>query len=270
MPQIILIDDPSDVRIEDYCHVRERDLSGRQGLFLAEGKLVLESLLASSLCQPVSLLLSQRHLAPLAELLARLPQDLAVYAAEQRVIDAIAGFPLHRGILALGRRVGNLSAEHLLQAAKPRSLFLVLIGIANHDNMGGVFRNAAAFGVQGIILDSTSCDPLYRKSIRVSVGAALRVPFARLEKGEDPLARLGRHGFDCLALSPRAAYSLAEFHRPSRLALFLGAEGSGLPTSLIAACPSARIDMAPGFDSLNLATASGIALYQLAHARSEG
>jgi tRNA G18 (ribose-2'-O)-methylase SpoU len=140
---------------------------------------------------------------------------------------------------------------------------LCLIGIANHDNVGGIFRNAAAFGAAAVILDPATCDPLYRKAIRVSVGGALIVPFAQLDAGEDPLDLLQSHGFDALALSPHGAQTLDAITASGRTAVLLGAEGAGLPPDLLSRANTVRIPMAPAFDSLNVATTSGIVLHHL-------
>ena len=174
--------------------MRERDLVGRQGLFVAEGEVVLRVLSRSPLCAPVSLLVAQKRLAALAEVIKALPDGTPVYVAGQAAMDAIVGFPIHRGMLALGRRRAAPSADELLARLPREALVLVLSAIANHDNMGGIFRNAAAFGADAVILDSDCCDPLYRKAIRVSVGAALTTPFARLAPGEDLPGLLAAHG----------------------------------------------------------------------------
>ena len=145
---------------------------------------------------------------------------------------------------------------------------LLLSAIANHDNIGGIFHNAAAFGVKAVLLDADCCDPLYRKAIRVSVGAALLVPFARIAREDDPLALLDRHGFTALALSPSGATTLSKAPVARRNAVLLGAEGPGLSADLLSRATSVRIAMAPGFDSLNVATTSGIVLHHLAAARA--
>ena len=141
---------------------------------------------------------------------------------------------------------------------------VIALGIANHDNIGGIVRNAAAFGADAVLLDAGSCDPLYRKAIRVSVGAALIVPFARLAAGDDPVALAARHGFVPVALSPAGATELAALTRPPRVAVLLGAEGPGLPADVLARAETVAIPMAPGFDSLNVATTGGIVLHHLA------
>ena len=139
-----------------------------------------------------------------------------------------------------------------------------LFGVSNHDNVGGIFRNAAAFGADAVLLDGACCDPLYRKAIRVSVGAALSLPFARLAPGEDAIALLRDHGYTPLALSPAGRTPLKSLVRPPRPAILLGAEGPGLPPGILAGADTIAIPMARDFDSLNVATTSGIVLHHLA------
>lgn len=264
MPRSIAIDDPSDPRVAAYRDVRERDLVGREGLFVAEGEVVVRVLLTRSLHRPVSLLVAEKRAAGLAGLFATLPDDVPVFVAGQAVMDRIAGFPIHRGILGIGRRGTAPEAGALLAGLGRRALVLMLSGIANHDNVGGIFRNAAAFGADAVILDGGCCDPLYRKAIRVSVGAALTVPFARLAAGVDGLDLLAAHRFVPLALSPRGGTALSALARPDRVAVLLGTEGPGLPEAVLERALTVRIPMAGGLDSLNVATASGIALHHLA------
>ncbi|MBS3650828.1 RNA methyltransferase [Pseudaminobacter sp. 19-2017] len=263
---LIRIDDPEDPRIAGYRNIRERDLVGRQGLFISEGKVVLDVLLSAEAFQPRSLLILENRVAGLAETLAHVPDDVPVYVAAGPVLDAIAGFHMHRGILALGQRRAPLTAAELLASLPDRALVLVLSGISNHDNVGSIFRNAAAFGADAVFLDSECCDPLYRKSIRVSVGGVLKVPFARFDRDEEFLLALKEHGFRGLALSPHGAHDIRTLKRPDRAALFLGTEGEGLPPALLAAMDTIRIPIAAGFDSLNVAAASAIALHRLSEA----
>ncbi len=261
---IIPIDDPDDPRIAAYRAVRDRDLAGRAGSFIAEGEVVLRVLLGPSRFRAASLLLAEKRLGGLAPMLASLPDETPVYAASQAVLDAIVGFPIHRGILALGERGPALDPEALLAGLGSDALVLVLCAIANHDNLGGIFRNAAAFGVDAVFLDSDCCDPLYRKAIRVSVGASLVTPFAMLKPGTDAIDLLAAHGFEALALSPAGEGALADLPRPRRAAVLLGAEGPGLPAHMLERSRTVRIDMAPAWDSLNVATTSGIVLHHLA------
>ncbi len=264
MPHVIAITDPDDPLIAAYTQVRERDLVGRRGEFIAEGEVVLNVLLGQqSRCRASSLLVAEKRLDRLRPLLERLPPDVPVYAAGQAVMDAIVGFHIHRGIMAHGVRPADPGADALLTGLGPRALVLVLFGISNHDNVGGLFRNAAAFGADAVLIDAACCDPLYRKAIRVSVGAALKVPFARLPKAEDPLALLERTGFAALALSPGGAEPLAGLARPDRAAVLLGTEGAGLDVAVLRRARTVAIPMAAGWDSLNVAAASAVMLHEL-------
>jgi tRNA G18 (ribose-2'-O)-methylase SpoU len=266
VPAVIAIDDPDDPRLADYREVRERDLVGRQGSFIAEGQVVLEKLVRGGRHPVRSVLVADKRVAALGPLLAGLADSVAVYAASQAVMDAVVGFAIHRGILAAGtRREADLDA---VLAALPReALVMGLVGIANHDNLGGLFRNAAAFGVDAVLLDEGCCDPLYRKAIRVSVGAALTLPFARAGAAGDLAARLAAEGFAVIALSPRGELDLTDLRPTARTAVLFGAEGPGLPDAVMTRAQTVRIEMAGGFDSLNVATTSGIVLHQLVAAR---
>jgi tRNA G18 (ribose-2'-O)-methylase SpoU len=240
--------------------VRERDVVGRDGLFVAEGRVVLEKAVRAIPGRLDSVLVAEHRLAGLADVLAGLPAATPVYAAGQAVMDRIVGFPIHRGVLAVGRRP-ETSASALLAGLPERSLVVGLVGIANHDNMGGVFRNAAAFGADAVLLDDTCCDPLYRKAIRVSVGAALTTPFARAGDAAALVGALETAGFEAVALSPIGTVELRDFSPGPRTALLFGAEGPGLPAEVLDGARTVRIAMAGGFDSLNVATTSGIVLH---------
>ena len=261
----IPIDDPEDPRIEAYRCVRERDLRGREDRFVVEGEVVLRVFLKRSRLAPVSLLIADTKVAGLRDVLSTLPASVPVFAAKSRVMEAIVGFPIHRGILAIGRREAAMQAEDLLRRLPEDALVVGLVGLANHDNVGGIFRNAAAFGCDAVVADAATCDPLYRKAIRVSVGGTLLVPFARVGSGGAMIDVLERSGFDVVALSPAGREPLSAVRRRGRMAVLLGAEGPGLPTDVLDRVRTAAIPMAGGFDSLNVATASGIVLHHLRH-----
>ncbi|MDP3897070.1 MAG: RNA methyltransferase [Mesorhizobium sp.] len=263
MPDIIRIDDPADPRIAAYRDIRERDLVGREGRFVAEGKVVLNVLFSAARFETESLLVLENRLAGLADLLPLVPHGVPVFVAAADVMDGIAGFHMHRGILAIGRRRRAQGIEEMLAALPDRALVVALAGIANHDNIGSIFRNAAAFGADAVVLDTTCCDPLYRKAIRVSVGAALKVPFGVADDLDGMVGRLADAGFDVLALSPRGAIDIGAVPPSARVALLLGSEGDGLPEALLARLKSVRIPMSPDFDSLNVAAASAVALHRL-------
>jgi tRNA G18 (ribose-2'-O)-methylase SpoU len=263
-PRVVEIDDPNDPRIAPFRQVRERDVAGRCGGFIAEGEVVLRVLARSRLCRTRSVLIAAKRVQRMTPLLAAFGEDLAIYAAAQGVMDAVVGFPIHRGLLAFGERRQAPSADEMLEAIAGEARIVCLFGVSNHDNVGGVFRNAAALGARAVLLDRACCDPLYRKAIRVSVGATLTVPFARIADHEDVPALLARHGFSTLALTPAGTTPLSRVQATSRTAILLGAEGHGLPEALLAAGTSVVIPMADGFDSLNVATTSGIVLHHLA------
>jgi tRNA G18 (ribose-2'-O)-methylase SpoU len=261
MPPPIRIENAADPRIAAYRDIRERDLVGRQGRFVAEGKVVLRVLFSAARFEPESALILESRLAGMAEVLATAPAAMPVYAASAPVMDAVAGFAIHRGVLAIGRRRAADYPAGLLAALPERAVVVVLAGISNHDNVGAIFRNAAGFGAAGVLLDAASCDPLYRKAIRVSAGAVLKLPYAVGPDAATLRSALAAAGFVQLALSPSGSEDVRNLARPARLALWLGSEGDGLPASLLAELQSVRIAMAPGFDSLNVAAASAVALH---------
>jgi tRNA G18 (ribose-2'-O)-methylase SpoU len=263
----IAISDPDDPRIEVYRAVRERDLVGREHRFVAEGDVVLRVLLRQSRFSIESLLLAENRLGSLGDALALLPPEVPVYTANRPVMDAIVGFPIHRGILAVARRPPLPPAGELLAHAPGNALVVGLVGLANHDNVGGIFRNAAAFGAAAVLLDRETCDPLYRKAVRVSVGGALVVPFTRVPSADAMVEILEAHSFEIIALSPAGRETLSHVKPSGRTALLLGAEGPGLPADLLARTRTVSIPMSGGFDSLNVATTSGIALHHLSQSR---
>ena len=262
--RLFRIDDPGDPRLAPYRDIRERDLVGCQGRFIAEGRVVLNVLFSARRFEAESVLLLENRVEGSSDLLDAVPNNVPVYAAPAHVLDAIAGFHMHRGILAIGRRRPEERVSDLLAALPHDALVVAPAGIANHDNMGAIFRNAAAFGADAVIMDPTCCDPLYRKAIRVSVGAALKVPFAVATSLDDLVGSLGGADFDLIALSPQGDVDIADIRPGRRRALLLGSEGMGLPASLLARLTSVRIPIASDFDSLNVAAASAIALHRLA------
>jgi tRNA G18 (ribose-2'-O)-methylase SpoU len=262
MSFVIHITDPDDLRLADYRAVRERDLVGRQGAFIAEGVVVLEKLVRGGRHPLHSVLVAEKRVETLRPLFDQLTADVKIYAASQAVMDKVVGFPIHRGVLGAGARA-ELDLEAVLAGLPERALVVGLVGIANHDNMGGLLRNAAAFGANAVLLDVDCCDPLYRKAIRVSVGAALTLPFARTGKAEVMVDCLRAERFDVVALSPRGEIELSDFEPGPRTAVLFGAEGPGLPPDLMAQARTVRIEMAGGFDSLNVATSCGIVLHHI-------
>lgn len=259
----IRIDDAQDPRIAGYRNIRDRDLARRDGLFVAEGKVVLRVLLEGARFEPVSVLVLESRMAGLDEVLTGAPEDLPVYVAPQAIMDQIAGFHIHRGVLALARRREPAQFPQLLAELPSNALVLALVGISNHDNIGSIFRSAAAFGADAVLLDPTCCDPLYRKAVRVSVGGALKVPYAVAPGWKDMVRALDAAGFRQLALTPVGQADIGQLGPDGRTVLYLGTEGDGLPDDLIARMEAVRIPIASDFDSLNVAAAAAIALHRL-------
>ena len=264
MPIAIRINDPDDPRIAAYRDIRERDLVGRHGRFIAEGTVVLAQLFAAGRFAVESLLVLENRLDGLAGLLAQVPQHVPLYVADRSVLDAIAGFPMHRGVLAIGRRGETPPVELFLQGLGQNATVVVCIGIANHDNIGSIFRNAAAFGADAVLIDAN----LLRSALpqgdqgfgwRRAQGAVLH-----LRRSGETGGDAGRPRFRQFALSPAGEQDLRDVEggRQERRSIS-GTEGAGLPGSLIDRLVSVRIPIAAGFDSLNVAAASAIALVLL-------
>lgn len=261
-----------DPRVADYTDLRSGDRLRERGLFVVESRHVVRRLLQQKSFAVRSLLLTEAAARELAPAWAARAGQPSVYVASQSLIAELAGHRVHQGCLGLAER-GSLREpnEVACAALDAGGLLLVLEAIANPDNVGAVFRNARAFGVGGAWLAGGGGDPLYRKAIRVSLGATLEVPFAQVKAWPDDLGPLREAGFKIVAsvASPEAGA-----HDPSAcraelgdgpVALLLGGEGEGLTPGARAACDAAvRVPTAAGFDSLNVATASGILLHRLA------
>lgn len=240
------------------------------GVFIAEGEKVVRLLILQSRYRVRSLLIAGSRDALAAEFADLVGEGVPVYVADRAVMDEIVGFPIHRGVLASGIREPERDLGSVLAGARA---CLVLESLANHDNVGGMMRLAAALGgcdADGtpacpLVIDRTTCDPLYRKAIRVSMGHGLRVPFAKVESVRAAMGELGSLGFTTVALTTDAdATPIEELGGIERPALLMGAEGEGLtPKAQSLAQVRCRIPMSPGVDSLNVVTAAAVALNRL-------
>jgi tRNA G18 (ribose-2'-O)-methylase SpoU len=263
--------------LDDARLVPYRDLRGQSlrrlpkpegGLFIIEGELALRAALASPY-PLVSVLALERRL-PVLEALG-LPEGLPVYVPTREVMAGVTGFDVHRGLLAAAARLPPVSAEELL-ARRPRSPLIVVEEVNDQENLGALLRNAAAFGSGALLLGPSSADPLYRRCVRVSLGWALRLPFARILPWPEGLQLVAHSGFSLLALTPNPAAEpiegvAAEFARSrprAGVALVVGAERHGLSKAVLEQCRQVRIPMAPGVDSLNVAAATAVALHRFA------
>ncbi|MGH0028161.1 MAG: TrmH family RNA methyltransferase [Myxococcota bacterium] len=266
------VEDLDDPRVADYRNVRDADLRAARGLFLAEGRLNVKRLVAGGRHRTRSVFLTPAGLDGLRPALEGLPGTVPVYVAPQAVLNGVVGYDLHRGCLAAGER-GALPGfdQALAREARTPRRWLALEDLTNPDNVGGAFRNALAFGVAQVLLTARCADPLYRKALRVSMGASLRLPFAAAPRWPAELATLRRAGFTVVSLvADRGAPALSTL-APARpagatgIVLVVGNEGEGVtPGARAASDACVTIPMAAEVDSLNAATASGIALAQVA------
>lgn len=269
MTRVEVIERVDDSRIEIFRDVRDRDLRGRDGVFMAESEMVVRRLLRTPAAVH-SVLLSPERRVRMQDVLAALPPEIPVYEASIELMESIAGFHIHRGVLAAGRRpleshvvLDRLFAQ--LPAAGDCRV-LAVSGINNVDNMGGLFRTAAALQVHGVLLGDRCCDPLYRKAIRVSMGHVLSVPWAVHDPIVDGLRQFQARGWSLVAAETgAAAISIDQWRPPSRMVLVVGAEGHGLSDEVLGLCDQiVEIPMAEGVPSLNVVVAAGI---MLAHER---
>ncbi|BBY02590.1 TrmH family RNA methyltransferase [Mycobacterium seoulense] len=264
-PNVQDVDDPDDPRLDDFRDLnsvdRRPDLPTGKGLVIAEGVLVVQRMLASRFT-PHALLGTDRRLGELADDLAGNP--VPFYRASADVMARVVGFHLNRGVLAAARRVPEPSVAELVEGARTVA---VLEGVNDHENLGSVFRNAAGLGVDAVVFGSGCADPLYRRAVRVSMGHALLVPYARASDWPADLKLLKENGFRLLAMTPQGdACTLAEAMAAAgdeRVAVVVGAEGPGLtPATLRMSDVRVRIPMSRGTDSLNVATAAALAFYE--------
>jgi tRNA G18 (ribose-2'-O)-methylase SpoU len=263
---------PDDPRIADYHDIAEADLMQSRGLFVAEGRLIVRRLIEDRRYTVRSVLVSDAAYRALEAVVGAV--QAPVYVCNPSDFVGITGHDIHRGCLALVERPPGTPLKDLLSAVvaraarEPRTTLVVLEGVTNADNIGGVFRNAAAFGADALVLSPTCCDPLYRKAIRTSMAATLRVPYSRAERWPGDLDLLRGAGFTIVALTPGEPSitldQLAGMPRPPKIAWLVGTEGAGLTADAASlADHHVRIPIAPDVDSLNLAVAVGISLYRL-------
>jgi tRNA G18 (ribose-2'-O)-methylase SpoU len=275
------IHDPIDPRIQPYSNQRDAwlkaahnpdavDQPAKDPLFISEGSLVLEHHIHSP--YPIhSVLIDETKTESHANLITQIPQEVPIYTAPRPILDQITGYPIHRGLLAAGHRINQPPLDDLLQSARA---LVILEDLSNHDNLGSVFRSTAALSGTDIpiVLSPRCCDPLYRKSLRVSMGHALTIPFTQIQNQSDwipSLHQIQDAGFTLLALTPSSdALDINELAQntpsESKIALIFGAEGPGLTQSaLSAANQKVQIPLVKSADSLNIAVAAAVALHRL-------
>lgn len=271
MADLITLDDPDDPRLSDYIGLTDVELRRRrepaEGLFIAEGEKVIRRARHAGY-EMRSMLLSAKWVDVMRDVIDEVPAP--VYAVAPELAERVTGYHVHRGALASMQRKPLPTSDELLTTARR---VVVMESVNDHTNIGAIFRSAAALGMDAVLLSPDCADPLYRRSVKVSMGAVFSVPYARLEAWPKTLETVREAGFRLLALTPDAkATSIDEAapHRLERVALMLGAEGEGLSTkALMAADEWVRIPMAHGVDSLNVGAAAAVAFYAVATSRPE-
>ncbi|SFP23985.1 tRNA G18 (ribose-2'-O)-methylase SpoU [Actinomadura madurae] len=275
MARLIPVPDPADPRLADYVRLRDvnlrKSLEAEHGLFVAEGEKVIRRAVAAG--HPVrSLLMARRWAEPLADVLDGL--DAPAYIVDDATMESLTGFQVHRGALASLERLPLPPLEAVLAGARR---ILVLEDLVDHANVGSIYRCAAALGIDAIVLSPRCADPLYRRSVKVSMGAVFAIPYMRLANWRDGLGKVRAAGFTLLALTPdQAATPIDEASTGDRVALMLGSEGDGLSSHWLdeadepVCIPMSPDAMSAGVDSLNVTAAAAIACHSLMHKSASG
>jgi len=263
----IRLDARDDPRVDDYRLVADADLVRERGLFVAEGRLVVRRLIEDGRCRVKSILVSEAGFIALTSAFTTLDDEVPVYVSSPEALSELIGYNVHRGCLALAERPQEDPLATLLERAR---ILAVIEGVADPSNLGAIFRNALAFGIDGVLLSPTCCDPLYRKAVRTSMAATIRVRYARATCWPGDLMTV-KNACTLVALTPREPAipleTLASERRPQRLALLIGSEGEGLSADAASlADVRVKIPVELRADSLNVAVAAGIAFYRLGSA----
>lgn len=265
MPQIISITDISDPRVDCFSRLTEAqlrsELEPEKGLFIAESPKVIRVALNAGHC-PVALLCEERHiLGDAADIIALLPEGVPVYTGSRELLASLTGYTLTRGVLCAMRRPEARPAAEVLRDARRVA---VIDGVCDTTNIGAIFRSAAALGIDAVALTPTSCDPLNRRAVRVSMGSVFLVPWCRIPSAVEPLRQLG---FITAALALRRnnlSIDDPRLKETEKLALILGTEGEGLSPEVIGAADLVvKIPMSHSVDSLNVAAASAVAFWEI-------
>ncbi|WP_433463480.1 TrmH family RNA methyltransferase [Spirillospora sp. CA-128828] len=270
MASLIPVSDPADPRLADFVRLRDvnlrKSLEAEHGLFVAEGEKVIRRAVGAG--HPVrSLLMAPRWADPLADLLDGLAAP--AYIADDATMESLTGFQVHRGALASLERLPLPPLEAVLAGARR---ILVLEDLVDHANVGSIYRCAAALGIDAIILSPRCADPLYRRSVKVSMGAVFAIPYMRMANWHDGLGKVRAAGFTLLALTPdQTATPIDTASTGDRVALMLGSEGDGLSSHWLdeadepVCIPMSPDAMSAGVDSLNVTAAAAIACHSLMH-----
>jgi tRNA G18 (ribose-2'-O)-methylase SpoU len=267
------LESAGDPRVADYTQLTDVHLrklrEPAEGMYIAESSRVLRRALAAG-HRPRSFFLAEKWLADLQDVLSAYP-DVPAFIGSATLLEEITGFHLHRGAMAAMQRPAPVPLHELLAGARRVA---VLEDIVDHTNVGAIFRSAAALDIDAVLISPRCGDPLYRRSVRVSMGTVFQVPWARLESWPQDLSLLKDEGFTVAALElTEDAVDVDDLaaRNPDRLALVLGTEGAGMSAETLAVVDLAvKIPMRAGVDSLNVAAASAVAFWELRPRGSQG
>ena len=257
----VSINSVNDPEVMPYRDLPQQRLGKRSGLFVVEGSFLVDCLLDSSF-ETVSLFVERRRA---DEFVEKVSQEVPMYVADKSIFQQILGFPFHRGVLACGRRQANRTFQHLMTGLQEEAILVVGHDVKDPQNLGGILRNCAAFGVDGVLLGTTCADRFSRRVLRTSMGAVLKLAIVESKDMVTDLTRLGSgHQFQrCAAVLSSMASPLDSMKRAARMALLFGNEAKGVSEELVSKCDHCvTIPMKMGTDSLNVSVASGIFLYQ--------
>jgi tRNA G18 (ribose-2'-O)-methylase SpoU len=255
--------------LQPYRTMRRQHEHRQQGIFVAEGEKVVRRLLESPFTV-VSLLVPEKWFRALEPLLIARPELVTVFLAEKAVLESMTGFSMYQGLLAVGKIPESITVEELVEKSSSPALLVAADGLSSAENLGAVVRNCAAFGCDGLITGETSTSPFLRRAVRSGMGTIFQLPVTETASLVDALNLLRRCGFRCIAAHPRAGGAgLAEADFSGNCCIVLGSEDPGISAPVLAACDEAvAIPMAPGVDSLNVASAAAVFLYQASQFRS--
>ena len=268
MNRAITISELSDPRVAPFARLTEAQLRSRldpaQALFIAESPKVIHVALDAGL-EPAALLCEEKHLAGDARAIVERCPNMPVYTASRQILEQLTGYTLTRGVLCAMRRPAELKPVDVCPPAEKRSRVVVIDGVTDTTNIGAIFRSAAALGIDAVLLSPTSCDPLNRRSVRVSMGSVFLVPWAYTGTDYQSELRAANYKTVAMALTDNSVpLDDPALKQEKRLALIMGTEGDGLPVREIEGADyTVRIPMAHGVDSLNVAAASAVAFWEL-------
>ncbi len=264
------ITDFSRPELGPYRTMRRQMEHREQGIFVAEGEKVVRRLLSSRFTV-VSLLVPEKWAVELEPALRARPENIEVYVADKKLLETLTGFSMYQGLLAVGRVPEVKSVESVISRSRSPRLFVAVDGLSNAENLGAIVRNAAAFGADGLIASGTSCSPFLRRAVRSSMGTVFELPIIEVPDLPAALNTLRKNAVRCIAAHAHIeGRTLTQANFAQDSCIVLGSEGYGASPEVLAACDDAvAIPMPPNVDSLNVASAAAVFLYEACRQRGK-